>query len=40
VKIARTEGKRLAELMITYNLGVSTKVLYEIKKLDTDYFDE
>ena len=40
VKIARTEGKRLAELMITYNLGVSTKVLCEIKRLDTDYFDE
>jgi restriction system protein len=40
VKIAKIDGKRLADLMITYNLGVSTKVLYEIKKLDTDYFDE
>lgn len=32
VKIAKIDGKRLADLMITYNLGVSTKVLYEIKK--------
>ena len=40
MKIARTEGKRLAELMITYNLGISTKVLCEIYRLDTDYFDE
>ena len=40
VKIAKIDVKRLADLMKTYNLGVSTKVLYEIKKLDTDYFDE
>ena len=40
VKIAKIDGKRLADLMIAYNLGVSTKVLYEIKKLDTDYFEE
>lgn len=40
VKIAKIDGKKLADLMITYNLGVSTKFLYEIKKLDTDYFEE
>lgn len=40
VKIAKIDGKRLADLMITYNLGVSTKVLYELKKIDTDYFEE
>lgn len=40
VKIAKIDGKRLAELMISYNLGVSTKVLYELKKIDTDYFEE
>ena len=28
VKIAKIDGKKLADLMITYNLGVSTKVLY------------
>lgn len=40
VKIAKIDGKKLADLMITYNLGVSTKVLYELKKIDTDYFEE
>lgn len=40
VKIAKIDGKKLADLMITYNLGVSTKMLYELKKIDTDYFEE
>ena len=31
---------KLADLMITYNLGVSTKLLYELKKIDTDYIEE
>ena len=40
VKIAKIDGKRLADLMIAYNLGVSAKVTYEIKRVDTDYFEE
>lgn len=32
-------GKRLAKLMIEYNIGVQNKEIYEIKKLDTDYFE-
>lgn len=40
VKIAKIDGKKLADLMIAYNLGVSTRVLYELKKIDTDYFEE
>lgn len=39
-KIRLIDGKELAELMIEYNVGVSVKKNYEIKKLDTDYFDE
>ena len=34
------DGIRLADLMIEYNLGVSTTVTYEIKKIDSDYFVE
>lgn len=40
MRIAKIDGQKLAELMITYNLGVSTKVLYELKRIDTDYFEE
>ena len=40
VKLAKIDGKKLANLMIAYNVGVSTNVRYEIKKIDTDYFEE
>ena len=39
-KVILIDGRALAELMIDYNLGVSASVNYEIKKIDTDYFDE
>lgn len=34
------DGKRLAELMIQYDLGVSTEKIYRIKRIDGDYFGE
>lgn len=34
------DGEKLTNLMIDYNVGVSTESVYEIKKLDSDYFDE
>lgn len=37
--IALINGIKLAELMIQYNLGVSTTKTYELKKVDSDYFD-
>lgn len=40
VKIVKIDGERLAKLMITYNVGVSVQSIYEIKKIDTDYFEE
>lgn len=40
VKIAKIDGKRLADLMISYNLGVSSKMVYELKKIDSDYFED
>ena len=40
VKIVKINGKRLAEFMIQYNVGVTVKETYEIKKIDLDYFEE
>lgn len=39
-KIVLIDGKTLAKYMIKYNVGVSTKKVYAVKKIDTDYFDE
>ena len=38
-KIILIDGEHLAKLMAEYNVGVSTVGLYEVKKLDSDYFD-
>jgi len=35
-----SDGQQLAELMIKHNLGVSNKETYQVKALDTDYFNE
>ena len=34
------DGRRLTELMIKYNLGVATERVIEIKRVDSDYFEE
>src|SRR5687768_9726109 len=39
-KIVLIDGARLAQLMIDYNLGCSVQQIYEVKKLDSDYFGE
>lgn len=39
-KIILIDGERLAELMIENNVGLSVSEVYEIKKIDTDYFEE
>ena len=39
-KIILIDGQRLAELMIEYNVGVVVKEIYEVKRIDYDYFDE
>ncbi|WP_091873648.1 restriction endonuclease [Butyrivibrio sp. INlla16] len=33
------DGKKLTELMIEYNIGVSDARTVTIKKIDSDYFD-
>jgi restriction system protein len=39
-KIVLIDGEKLAQYMIDYNLGVSVQNTYEIKKMDSDYFEE
>ena len=40
VSLVKINGNKLAELMIQYNIGVTNKTVYKIKKIDLDYFDE
>lgn len=39
-KVVLVDGAMLSRLMIEHNLGVSTETVYEIKQLDTDFFNE
>ena len=39
-KIVLIDGEQLAQLMITYNVGVAVQSTYEIKRIDSDYFEE
>lgn len=39
-RIVLIDGKRLAKLMVQHNLGVSTTATYDLKKVDSDYFEE
>lgn len=39
-KIRLIDGVELAELMVEYNVGVTVKKSYEVKRLDLDYFEE
>ncbi len=39
-KIVLIDGQQLAQYMIDYNLGCATQQTYEIKKIDSDYWNE
>jgi restriction system protein len=39
-KIVLIDGAQLSQLMIDYNIGVTTARTYTIKKIDSDYFME
>ncbi|MBI1389044.1 MAG: restriction endonuclease [bacterium] len=39
-KMILIDGEKLVEYMIEFNLGVSTETVYEIKRIDSDYFSE
>lgn len=38
LKVVLINGDRLANLLIDYSIGVTTRIKYEIKNLDSDYF--
>jgi restriction system protein len=38
-RIVLVDGKRLADLMIDHNIGVNVAHTYNVKRLDSDYFD-
>ena len=38
-KVILIDGKRLAELMIDYNIGVNEVTTYKLKRIDSDYFN-
>ena len=40
LKIILIDGPRLAKLMVDHGVGVSLMGTYEVKKVDTDYFQE
>lgn len=40
IKIILIDGKQLCNYMIEYNIGVSIKQIYEIKKIDSDFFED
>ncbi|WP_262899028.1 restriction endonuclease [Fibrella rubiginis] len=39
-KIVLIDGEQLAQLMIDYSLGVTVQQVYEIKRMDNDYFGD
>lgn len=39
-KVVLVDGSALTRLMIKYNVGVSVEHVYEIKRLDSDFFEE
>lgn len=39
-KVVLIDGKELANYMIEFNVGVTPKKVYEVKRIDIDYFEE
>jgi len=39
-KIILIDGEMLSKLMFDHSIGVSTSSIYEVKRIDTDYFDD
>jgi restriction system protein len=38
-KIVLIDGPTLAQLMIDFGVGVTTEKTYEVKRLDSDFFE-
>ncbi|MDX1941640.1 MAG: restriction endonuclease [Saprospiraceae bacterium] len=39
-KLILIDGRRLGELIIEFDVGVSTQRIYKVKRIDSDYFEE
>jgi restriction system protein len=39
-KVVLIDGKRLAEFMIDYDIGVTGSAVYQLKRIDSDYFED
>ena len=39
-KVVLVDGSTLTKLMIKHNVGVSLEQVYEVKRIDTDFFTE
>jgi restriction system protein len=39
-KVVLIDGRRLSELMIDFEVGVTTSRTYRVQRADSDYFDE
>lgn len=39
-RVVLIDGKQLAEYMLDYGVGVSTRTVYEVKRIDSDFFIE
>ena len=39
-KVVLIDGRRLAQFMIDFEVGVSTARTYSVKRIDSDYFEE
>ena len=39
MKVVLLDGLALADLMIEHGVGVTAQSLYEVKRIDSDYFD-
>jgi restriction system protein len=39
-RVVLIDGPQLAEYMLDLGLGVSTRAVYELKRIDSDYFVE
>jgi restriction system protein len=39
-RVVLIDGRELAEYMIDFGIGLSTRITYEVKKIDSDYFVE
>ena len=40
LKVVLIDGKTLAKLMIEYEIGTTVVENYQVKKIDTDYFEK